>query len=131
MSEFYVKKYRTRNVLARDWEPGEVTASNALDHSIDKWEFMVAWLEQNPYDLLGDGADDSCALCISTRSQAEPLFDCGQCLIYHNTGRTCCDGTPYVEYARSYRSGAVESLLPAAKGMVMYLKALREMYCFE
>ena len=71
-----------------------VTNENALALSINKWEFIV-WYIEGGFDpsLVDCGGWPTCALCLNFRT-------CGKCPIGMD-GYWACTGTPYELFAQS------------------------------
>ena len=89
------------------------TEKQALDWSVEKWKFIVMWLEKHPGKFLYDGGPCTCALCIFWR-------DCTRCTIGRNTVRKSCHETPYSQYRSWY------NYLSAARQELEFLKGLRK-----
>lgn len=111
MLYFYESNYR---VIANYDFPD--TEKDALEASIRKWEFIVAWLKEHPGQYLSDGSATTCALC---RLYLDD--NCLNCPVFKKTGFKWCRGTPY----HDYESGDDLDYKTAAEQEVEFLKSLR------
>ena len=96
---------------------GDVSSSTtieALEKSIEKWEFIKRWTEMHPAAPLDDGTADSCALCRRFKM-------CKDCPVAIRIGEKWCKRTPYYAYSRW---DEYEKRLKDASDEVAFLKAL-------
>lgn len=105
----------TRKEMIKRLNEGE----DLLDLSIEKWQDIV----------MGKGRDegpDNCALCYFHRELNPPqdkdkYFSCDRCVIFQDTCKVSCHGTPYARYAmRPYER------TDEAEEMLAYLIGLKE-----
>lgn len=85
----------------------------ALEGSIAKWEAIVAGTGE-------DEGSENCPLCHKFHRGGH-LHYCRGCPVREVTGRTLCDGTPYIDYAQDDEDGGIA----AAKAELEFLKSLR------
>lgn len=73
--------------------------------SIEKWEFVVDWLERHPGESLDDRQGSTCPLCHA--------YDdwCLGCPIQAFTGQNQCRGTPYSHYRDTFSLSAAQDVL--------------------
>ena len=84
-----------------------------LELAIQKWKDIV---EGKGKDL----QDDNCALC-------ETCGNCSECLVYEETGKTDCEGTPYILYSDAeVEEASKKNLRALAIAELEFLKALRK-----
>lgn len=93
----------------------------ALKLSIEKWEFIVNWVDTNKLYLY-DGNTDTCALCSLYLRMPDA---CIGCPVMESTGRRFCYGTPYVQYGSAYDK-STRKALEAATQELKFLKSLME-----
>ena len=96
---------------------GDVSSSTtieALEKSIEKWEFIKRWTEMHPAAPLDDGTADSCALCRRFKM-------CKDCPVAIRIGEKWCKRTPYYAYSRW---DEYEKRLKDASDEVAFLKTL-------
>lgn len=99
-----------RMLQAKNLEPGN------LEHSILKWEFIVAHFD----DLDYDGSCNTCALCLKYE-------DCKCCPVYEYTDKHFgCARTPYMLYAINMKEGDRESAYKHAQEEIDFLISLRD-----
>ena len=104
-----------RQILADFEHPRNET--EALELSIEKWEFIVKCCEDG---LEVDcGHSRTCALC--QFHDKRNSLECQQCVV-GKAGYLGCNKTPYENYNRN---SSVEGKLAAAKDEVEFLKSLR------
>jgi hypothetical protein len=73
--------------------PWPETPAEALEESIAKWEFIVAWLGERPLAEFWDRGPRTCALCHLYFAN-----DCYGCIVSKTTGKIGCRSTPYSSY---------------------------------
>lgn len=95
------------------------TLAEALDLSIEKWEFIT----QVALADVEDGGSDSCPLCRRFTYPSGPGHYCMDCPIGQHTGKVGCQETPYTDYCRANTDNEA---LAAAKAEVAFLKMLKE-----
>lgn len=84
-----------------------------LDAGEDPLEVSIVKWEEIRDGSTGGIKSSTCALCWNCNEH------CNKCVVYKDTGRRVCHGTPWYDYARNktkYSAGR----------MVMFLKSLRE-----
>lgn len=95
------------------------TIPEALEHSIQKWEFIEEVLlrqgNEPPYAYPACGATLSCALC-------GVISGCEPCPV-KAAGHRGCRGTPYSDY---FDATNHEEALAACRAEIEFLKSLRE-----
>jgi hypothetical protein len=80
--------------------PTRMTKTEALEASIQKWEFVVKSIKQAPDGMLVlDGGTDSCGLCQKFHLPATPNAPCSKCPVMQKTGFPGCIQTPYMEFS--------------------------------
>lgn len=105
--------------LENDWiivrtSPLPATIPEALEHSINKWEFIEEAVRTQFPDWPYDGAGSTCALC-------GVAVTCGHCPV-GIAGHRGCAGTPFSQYCEAR---SPEEALRAAKAEIAFLKSLR------
>ena len=103
------------------WEGGTLRLKggfsnpDALAGSIDKWEWIVARLNLYPDSRVVDGGRLTCQLC-----DVHFAKSCRGCVIFRDTGKEGCKGTPYEEFAR--KPPDIQRVVAEAE--LKYLKSL-------
>lgn len=95
--------------------PPHMTAAQALERSILKWQFVL----KNVDEITSCGGIDTCALCENYYSLAK---QCAGCPVKKATGRGCCEGTPFVLIDFDEKDDKTESLV---RGEIHFLESLR------
>ncbi len=112
-------EYITYSLYRDNGSSDPIDTHDALEQSIAKWEFIVAWLRENPRKILDDRGLKTCGLCMM-------YYDgyCKGCVVENFTGQPSCYGTAYEEYSRMLGEDKRTGLLPTAKAEVKFLKSL-------
>jgi len=100
--------------------PDPETAEEALEQSIEKWEYLSSGR--------ANGVPD-CGLCEFHYENDE---NCEACPVYAVTGKEQCGGSPFDNWHRAARPGGTEFLnhpdaVAAAQKELAFLKSLRTM----
>jgi len=128
MSNFETQNRECYKLLVFTGDKPE-TDEEALELSVEKWEFIVAALsaEGSSGDLLDNGWY-TCGLCMHYGTlYYDGRVDCGTgCPVAVYTGDNYCDGTPYHDYddaVHTYDNKG--ALLAAATREVAFLKEVQ------
>jgi len=95
--------------------PPKMTAAQALERSILKWQFVL----KNVDEISSDGGTDTCALCYNYYSLSK---SCAGCPVKKATGEGCCVGTPFEQIDLEEKVENTESLV---RGEIQFLESLR------
>lgn len=91
----------------------------ALELAIEKWQFIVTYLEQNPEHTVHCGNGRTCALC----HQINFARGCTGCIVAQTMGEAGCVGTPWEDFAGM--TDDADSQIEAAREELEFLKGLR------
>jgi len=92
---FYVEPHGNAHILR-----GHASAEDPLEGSVEKWQFIVDWLSDNPDEVLLNGSAVTCSLCYEYGifSDHDDRWSCAGCPIAEHTGHAGCRHTPYDLY---------------------------------
>lgn len=102
-----------------------INAANALQYSIEKWEFLVEWLRGGKR-LRGDGGCSTCALC-SIYYNNSCQVPCMGCPVQALTGKPGCRDTPYYLFSELEELKCSARLLVQVASMELnFLRAVQQ-----
>lgn len=106
---------------------GQSDNADPLEGSVEKWEFIVDWLLDNPGQVLLDNAAQTCKLCheygIYSDHSDEDRWNCAGCPVADYMGCPDCRHTPYDLYHD-------DPSLINAQHELAFLEALRDaLFC--
>jgi len=108
-----------RRHIVRRTSPMPSTIAEALEHSIQKWEFIERAIMDDPSPTWPlDGGLESCALC---SMEVYPTSACDACPV-GLAGHRGCDSTPYQDYNHA---DTVKEALAACRAEIAFLKSMR------
>ena len=103
------------------------TEEEALEFSIQKWEFLLEQYKKRKYSYIYNGGASTCALCSLYMNRKSKGIDCKKCQVYKKTGDEGCMYTPYEDYKQFGRAVCEwKAKVECCKKEIEFLQSLRK-----